>query len=28
VIASGHSVQEMPDAIIEIRRIMHLHLKE
>ncbi|MHB8138786.1 MAG: esterase/lipase family protein [Smithellaceae bacterium] len=28
VIPSGHSVQEMPDAIIEIRRIMHLHLKE
>ena len=28
VIASGHSVQEMPDAIIEIRRIMHLHLRE
>jgi pimeloyl-ACP methyl ester carboxylesterase len=28
VISSGHSVQEMPEAIIEIRRIMHLHLKE
>jgi hypothetical protein len=28
VIFSGHSVQEMPEAIIEIRRIMHLHLKE
>lgn len=27
VIVSGHSVQEKPDAIIEIRRIMHLHLK-
>lgn len=28
VIQSGHSVQETPEAIIEIRRIMHLHLKE
>jgi len=28
VISSGHSVQEDPAAIIEIRRIMHLHLKE
>lgn len=28
VVASGHSVQETPEAIIEIRRIMHLHLKE
>jgi len=28
VISSGHSVQEMPEAIIEIRRIMHLHLKQ
>lgn len=27
VIASGHSVQETPEAILEIRRIMHLHLK-
>ncbi len=27
VITSGHSVQEKPEAIIEIRRIMHLHLK-
>lgn len=27
VILSGHSVQEKPQAIIEIRRIMHLHLK-
>jgi pimeloyl-ACP methyl ester carboxylesterase len=26
VIQSGHSVQETPEAIIEIRRIMHLHL--
>lgn len=26
VIASGHSVQETPEAIIEIRRILHLHL--
>jgi len=28
VILSAHSVQEKPEAIIEIRRIMHLHLKE
>ena len=28
VVSSGHSVQETPQAIIEIRRIMHLHLKE
>lgn len=28
VIPYGHSVQETPEAIIEIRRIMHLHLKE
>lgn len=28
VISSGHSVQEKPEAIIEIRRIMHMHLKE
>ncbi len=28
VISSGHSVQETPEAIIEIRRIMHLHLKQ
>lgn len=28
VIPSGHSVQETPAAIIEIRRIMHLHLKQ
>lgn len=28
VILAGHSVQEMPEAIIEIRRIMHLHLKD
>jgi pimeloyl-ACP methyl ester carboxylesterase len=28
VILSGHSVQETPEAIIEIRRIMHLHLKD
>jgi hypothetical protein len=28
VIASGHSVQETPEAILEIRRIMHLHLSE
>jgi len=28
VISSGHSVQEKHEAIIEIRRIMHLHLKE
>ena len=26
VIPSGHSVQETPEAILEIRRIMHLHL--
>ena len=26
VIPSGHSVQESPEAILEIRRIMHLHL--
>lgn len=28
VIASGHSVQNTPESIIEIRRIMHLHLKQ
>ncbi len=28
VIPYGHSVQEAPQAIIEIRRIMHIHLKE
>ncbi|MBR3880303.1 MAG: alpha/beta fold hydrolase [Mailhella sp.] len=28
VIASGHSVQETPEAILEIRRIMHLHLAQ
>lgn len=28
VIPSGHSVQETPEAIIEIRRILHLHLSE
>jgi len=28
VILAGHSVQETPEAIIEIRRIMHLHLKD
>ena len=28
VIRSGHSVQESPEAILEIRRIMHQHLKE
>lgn len=27
VLLSGHSVQEQPEAIIEIRRIMHLHLQ-
>ncbi|MBQ8173483.1 MAG: hypothetical protein IJ034_06055, partial [Mailhella sp.] len=27
VIASGHSVQESPEAILEIRRIMHQHLE-
>ena len=26
VIPSGHSVQESPEAILEIRRIMHEHL--
>jgi hypothetical protein len=28
VIPSWHSVQETPEAIVEIRRILHLHLKE
>jgi hypothetical protein len=28
VIPSGHSVQENHEAIIEIRRIMRLHLKQ
>ena len=28
VIHSGHSVQETPEAILEIRRIMHEHLEE
>lgn len=28
VIASWHSVQETPEAIVEIRRILHLHLLE
>lgn len=28
VIASGHSVQQTPDAIIEIRRIMRVHLED
>ena len=28
VITSGHSVQETPEAILEIRRIMHQHLDE
>lgn len=28
VIPSGHSVQETPEAILEIRRIMHLHLDQ
>lgn len=28
VIPAGHSVQETPDAIIEIRRILHQHLAE
>ena len=27
VIQSGHSVQETPQAILEIRRIMHEHLE-
>jgi len=27
VVPSGHSVQETPAAILEIRRIMHLHLQ-
>lgn len=28
IIPSWHSVQETPEAIVEIRRILHLHLKE
>jgi hypothetical protein len=27
VIPSWHSVQEMPAAILELRRILHLHLE-
>ncbi|MNZ66497.1 hypothetical protein D3C78_847220 [compost metagenome] len=28
IIPSGHSVQETPEAIVEIRRILHMHLAE
>jgi len=28
VIPSGHSVQETPEAIMEIRRILHVHLQQ
>ena len=28
IIPSGHSVQETPEAIVEIRRILHVHLAE
>ena len=26
LVRSGHSVQETPEAILELRRILHLHL--
>jgi hypothetical protein len=28
IVTSGHSVQETPEAILELRRILHLHLEE
>jgi len=27
-VRSGHSVQDTPEAILELRRILHLHLVE
>lgn len=28
IVHSGHSVQETPEALFELRRILHLHFEE